>query len=100
MMHALIVLSAAVARAQTPTARPNHNADPETVPLWETGALGNADTEGPTLTIFREASRPNGGTSVIVAPGPICAVASKQLSCKLQSHAIGNTPLGCCYRRG
>ena len=72
MIHALRVLSAAVARAPRPTARPNCNADPEAVPLWENevpGALGNADTKGPTLTIFRGASRPNGGTSVIVAPG-------------------------------
>jgi hypothetical protein len=66
----LIVLSAAVALAQTPTARPNPNADPETIPLWENGtpgALGNADTDHPTLIIFRGASRPNGGTSVIIS---------------------------------
>ena len=47
MIHALRVLSAAVARAPRPTARPNCNADPEAVPLWENevpGALGNADT--------------------------------------------------------
>ena len=72
MIHALRVLSAAVARAQSPTARPNRNADPETIPLWENGApgaLGNADMDRPTLTIFRGASRPNGGTAVIVAPG-------------------------------
>ena len=46
---------------------------PETIPLWENrapGALGDADTDRPTLTIFRAAaSRQNGGASVIVAPG-------------------------------
>jgi len=44
----------------------------DTIPLWENrapGALGDADTDRPTLTIFRAASRQNGVTSVIVAPG-------------------------------
>jgi acetyl esterase/lipase len=56
------VLSAGLMLAQTP----------ETIPLWENrapGALGDADTDRPTLTVFRAASRPNGVTSVIVAPG-------------------------------
>jgi len=45
---------------------------PETIPLWDNrapGALGDADTDRPTLTIFRAAARQNGVTSVIVAPG-------------------------------
>jgi hypothetical protein len=37
MIHVLIVLSAAVAWAQTPTARPNPNADAETIALCENG---------------------------------------------------------------
>lgn len=45
---------------------------PETIPLWENrapGALGDADADRPTLTIFRAAGRQNGGTCVIIAPG-------------------------------
>ena len=45
---------------------------PETIPLWENrapGALGDADADRPTLTIFRAAGPQNVGTSVIVAPG-------------------------------
>jgi acetyl esterase/lipase len=57
-----IALSAGLALAQTP----------ETIPLWENrapGALGDADADRPTLTVFRATGRQNGGTSVIVAPG-------------------------------
>src|SRR4029077_8429277 len=45
---------------------------PETIPLWENrapGALGDADTDRPTLTVFRAVARQGGVTSVIVAPG-------------------------------
>ena len=55
-------LSAGLVLAQTP----------ENIPLWENrapGALGDADTDRPTLTIFRAVGRQNGVTSVIVAPG-------------------------------
>jgi acetyl esterase/lipase len=47
------------------------NMVPEEVPLWPhgaPGALGTADTDKPTLTIFR-ASRRGNGTAVVVAPG-------------------------------
>jgi acetyl esterase/lipase len=57
-----IAVSACLVLAQTP----------ETIPLWENrapGALGDADADRPTLTIFRAAGRQNGVTSVIVAPG-------------------------------
>src|SRR5205809_814541 len=57
-----IALSAGLTLAQTP----------ETIPLWESrapGALGDADTDRRTLTIFRAAGPQNVGTSVIVAPG-------------------------------
>ncbi|HEY1756671.1 MAG TPA: alpha/beta hydrolase [Bryobacteraceae bacterium] len=63
----IVILSGATVFAQQ---APNPNADPETVPLWEKGApgaLGSADEDRPTLTIFRAAGA--GGTSVIVAPG-------------------------------
>jgi acetyl esterase/lipase len=56
------VLCAGLALAQTP----------ETISLWENrapGALGDADADRPTLTIFRAAGRQSGVTSVIVAPG-------------------------------
>jgi acetyl esterase/lipase len=42
------------------------------MPLWPNGApgaLGTADTDRPTLTVFRAANQPNGTTAVIVAPG-------------------------------
>ncbi|HEY4365279.1 MAG TPA: alpha/beta hydrolase [Bryobacteraceae bacterium] len=64
----------APARATPPRSnapRPNPNAEPETFPLWEhgaPGALGDADTDKPTLTIFRTTQHQN-GTSVIIAPG-------------------------------
>jgi acetyl esterase/lipase len=44
---------------------------PEEIPLWEQGApgaLGNADTDKPTLTVYR-AARGAAGTGVVVAPG-------------------------------
>jgi acetyl esterase/lipase len=47
------------------------NMVPEEIPLWPNGApgaLGTADTDKPTLTIFR-ASRRGNGTAVVVAPG-------------------------------
>ena len=46
-------------------------ASPQEIPLWENGApgaLGQADTDKPTLTIYR-APRGNSGTAIIVAPG-------------------------------
>src|SRR5580704_19382228 len=64
----IAMLSASVVLAQQ--ARPNPNAEPETIPLWENGApgaLGDAAEDRPTLTIFR--ANGAGGTSVIVAPG-------------------------------
>ena len=46
-------------------------ASPQEILLWENGApgaLGQADTDKPTLTIYR-APRGNSGTAIIVAPG-------------------------------
>lgn len=66
-----MVLSAGLVLAQTPAARPNPNAGPETIPLWEgraPGALGDADADRPTIT-FYGAARQSNGTAVIVAPG-------------------------------
>ena len=56
----LLTLGASLANAQAE------------MPLWPNGApgaLGTADTDRPTLTVFRAASQPNGNTAVIVAPG-------------------------------
>ncbi len=68
---ALSVLTAGLAFPQTPAVRPNPNAEPETIPLWEgaaPGALGAQDSDRPTLTVFRSVERPS-GTAVIIAPG-------------------------------
>ena len=57
------------ARVDPPRVDPN--AEPETFALWPTGApgaLGTADDDKPTLTVFRTTLRPN-GTAVIIAPG-------------------------------
>lgn len=51
-------------------AKPNPNAEPETVLLWPDGApgaLGKEDADRPSLTIYR--ARQPSGASVIVAPG-------------------------------
>ena len=56
------------------TARPAPsplNNQPMEIPLWEggaPGALGDADIDKPTLTIYRAARVPT-GTGVVVAPG-------------------------------
>src|SRR5436190_7549981 len=52
-------------------AQPGMNMVPEEIPLWEggaPGALGSADADKPTLTIYR-ASRRSSGTAVVIAPG-------------------------------
>ena len=61
--------TAAVA-APAAQAKPNPNAEPETLLLWPggaPGALGNDDADRPTLTIYR--ARQPSGASVVVAPG-------------------------------
>lgn len=66
----MVALATAIA-AQPAAPRPNPNAEPETIALWEgsaPGALGDTDADRPTLTFFRAARQPN-GTAVIVAPG-------------------------------
>jgi acetyl esterase/lipase len=63
-------LGARTSGPQAP-ARPNPNAAPQEIPLWEgqaPGALGTEDADRPTLTIYR-ASRGGTGTGVVVAPG-------------------------------
>ncbi len=68
------ILFTGLSLAQNPPARGpqiNPNAEPETILLWPNGApgaLGTADEDKPTLTIFRTTLRLN-STAVIVAPG-------------------------------
>lgn len=70
----ILLLIAACCAAQTPAgarARVDPNAEPETFALWPNGApgaLGTADEDRPTLTIFRSTLRAN-GSAVIIAPG-------------------------------
>lgn len=68
LLGLLLGVGASLAKAQ---ARPNPSAEPETMPLWPNvapGALGTADSDRPTITIFRAAG-PMNNTAVIVAPG-------------------------------
>lgn len=67
---ALAVLSCGACLAQQ-APRVDPNAEPETFALWPDGApgaLGSAETDKPTLTVFRTTLRRN-GTAVIIAPG-------------------------------
>ena len=60
--------------AQAPAAKPQLNmfAEPQTIPLWENGApgaLGTADADEPTLTIYLALRPSDTRTAVIVFPG-------------------------------
>ena len=49
--------------ARGAAAKPNPNAEPETILLWPDGApgaLGTEDADRPTLTVFRRAASPSG----------------------------------------
>lgn len=71
VIFVFVVLAVVTATAQPP-AKPNLlNAPPQEIPLWEQGApgaLGDAEADKPTLTIYR-ANRGATGTGIIVAPG-------------------------------
>ena len=63
--------SAPSAGQQPPRAAAPVPASPQEILLWENGApgaLGQADTDKPTITVYR-APRGSSGTAVIVAPG-------------------------------
>ena len=71
----LLVLSlcaaSTVAAAQAPRPAPATPPSPQEILLWENGApgaLGQADTDKPSITVYR-APRGSSGTAVIVAPG-------------------------------
>ena len=51
----LLVLAAAIIAQPAAPPRPDLNAEPETIPLWEGGApggLGDSDADRPTITSF------------------------------------------------
>lgn len=61
----------ATGRGAQPAGRGAANPVPTEIPLWENGApgaMGDADVDKPTLTIYR-AARGATGTGVVVAPG-------------------------------
>ena len=67
----VVAQSAGSTPAQPPTGRANTNPVPVEFALWEKGApgaLGDAEADKPTLTVYR-ASRNAVGTGIIVAPG-------------------------------
>lgn len=67
----VVAQSAASSPSQPATGRGNVNPVPVEFALWESGApgaLGDADADKPTLTLYR-ASRNAVGTAIIVAPG-------------------------------
>jgi acetyl esterase/lipase len=71
ILAALTLPVAAAGQPAQPAARPPLNAAPQEIPLWNAGApgaLGTAEADTPTLTIYR-ASRGSTGTGVVVAPG-------------------------------
>lgn len=66
---ALITMASAAAAQPAPQAKPNLN-EPETFLLWPDGApgaLGQDDSDRPTVTVYR-ARQPN-TTAIVVAPG-------------------------------
>lgn len=70
LICALLVSTGQAEGQQATASRPNPNAEPVTIPLWEggaPGALGNEDADRPSLTIYHP--RQGTGTAVIVAPG-------------------------------
>jgi len=92
------------AQAPASQAKPNPNAEPETLLLWPGGApgtLGNDDADRPTLTIYR--ARQPSGASVIVAPGGgYGALASNHEGRQVANHlnAAGVTAFVLKYRLG
>ncbi len=71
MFLLVVAQSAGSTPAQPPTGRGNTNPVPVEFALWEKGApgaLGDAEADKPTLTVYR-ASRNAVGTGIIVAPG-------------------------------
>jgi acetyl esterase/lipase len=75
LAFAALALTTLSAQGQRPAPNPNPgpvlNPVPVIIPLWEgraPGALGDADSDKPTITVYRPALR-EVGTAVIIAPG-------------------------------
>jgi acetyl esterase/lipase len=63
--------AATAAAPQSPAGRGSAPATPTEIPLWDgaaPGALGEADSDRPTLTLVRAARGPS-GTGIVIAPG-------------------------------
>ena len=68
----LLLALASVAQAQTPQHKLNFTAEPQTFPLWEhgaPGALGTAEEDTPTLTVYPPLDPTRSGTAILIAPG-------------------------------
>src|SRR5215475_9743819 len=73
-MAAVLLSSICFAQSHSPMAdhQPQPSGEPKTFPLWEhgaPGALGNADSDIPTLTVYPPVNPSHSRTAVIVAPG-------------------------------
>jgi acetyl esterase/lipase len=74
---ATVLLSISLALAQkppvnAPTSEPHMSGQPQTFPLWENGApgaLGTADEDIPTVTVYLPPHPSFSATAVVVAPG-------------------------------
>jgi acetyl esterase/lipase len=72
MIAVLVLGTLGQAQSATPRHKLNFVAEPQTVPLWPhgaPGALGTADTDIPTLTLYLPLDPAQTRTAVVVAPG-------------------------------
>lgn len=68
----LLFALASLAQAQTPQHKLNFTAEPQTFPLWEhgaPGALGTAEEDTPTITVYPPLDATRSGTAILIAPG-------------------------------
>jgi acetyl esterase/lipase len=79
MMHAmhwipisLLVIVCAAQAQKPPEHQLNFVAEPQTFPLWEhgaPGALGTAEEDTPTITVYPPLDPTRSGTAILIAPG-------------------------------
>ena len=72
LLPILLLAFAGVVDAQTPPHKLNFTAEPQTFPLWERGApgaLGSADEDTPTITVYPPLDPTRSGTAILIAPG-------------------------------
>jgi acetyl esterase/lipase len=68
----LLLALASIADAQSPEHKLNFTAEPQTFPLWEQGApgaLGTADEDKPTITVYPPLDPTRSATAILIAPG-------------------------------